>query len=588
VEATDTSDSSIYGRQENIQVSPAAAYKFVVRPMNNKNVPAGSSKEITAYLSDFYGNATPEADKPCNLTITDVVGDPGYLTTTSTTTNSSGEIGPIDYYVSTTAGDEATITVATDTVTGKSAVITTIGGNPNYLVFIDTPPAILVAGNITSQPFAVQRYDQYDNITNLTKTTVYIKSSSDGANKSFRYPQGTILTSSEPGVDGEIDIYSGDNTAYFYYYDQKASWDEITLDTFTITVSLNTNFGDSDDDNTPIRVDPDALVNKLAFTSSPQTFTAGTPSGLITIQTQDVFSNPKKVDGDKQINLYSVSVGTYSFSVDIATWTPISYVTISTNTYEQSFYYKDTKSGIQTLKVDEDDSYGYGWLPGFQDQTVLPDRIDKLVFTTPAYEASGPLVAGATSWTMTVEMQDQFSNPSRLLTVGNPLSSNTRLLLSSEPSGEYDFSISSITWSTTTEAWIVVGSTSTSFYYKHFKYGTWTITVDDEYGWTDALQDENVVGASVGKIVFISAEPKFIAGTWSSTMTIQTQDLYDNVAPVSTTTVISLQSNSPKWKDFSWDRVIGGKNSVTIDTGNCRNHDCHRDACSGCSLQCNP
>nr|NIM02852.1 hypothetical protein [bacterium]NIN91878.1 hypothetical protein [bacterium]NIO18144.1 hypothetical protein [bacterium]NIO73119.1 hypothetical protein [bacterium] len=567
VEATDTSDSSIYGRQENISVSPAAAYRFVVSPQTNQNVPAGSYRDISAYLSDFYGNATPEADKPCELTITDVVGDPGYLTITSTTTDANGEIGPIEYYVSTTADDKATITVTTGSVTGKSAVITTIGGNPNYLVFIGTPPATLVAGNETSKAFAVQRYDQYDNITNITKTTVYIKSSSDGENKSFRYPQGTILTSSEPGVDAEINIYSGQNTAYFYYYDEKASWDEITLASFTITVSLNTNFGDSDDDSTTIRVDPDIVVDQLAFTSSPQTFTAGTPSGLITIQTQDMFSNPKKVDGDTKINLYSLSVGTNSFSVNIDTWTPITYVTISTNTYEQSFYYKDTKSGSQKLEVDEDDSYGYGWGKDEQYQTVLPDRITKLMFTTPAYESSGPLVAGATSWMMIVEMQDQFSNPSRFLTVGNPLASDTKLLLSSEPSGEYEFSISSITWSPTTEAWIVVGSTSTSFYYKNFKYGIWTITVESaDYAWADALQDENVVGAEVGKIVFISPEPKFIAGTCSSTMTIQTQDLYGNVAPVSTTTVISLQSSSPRGADFSWDGNTWGRGTVTIDT----------------------
>jgi hypothetical protein len=568
IEATDISTASIYGRQENISVSPAPAYRFVVSPKNSQDVPAGSYQAISAYLSDFYGNQTPEANKPCALTITDVVGSPGYLTITSTTTNSNGEIGPIEYYVSTTAGHKATITVTTGTVTGKSALITTIGGNPNYLVFIGTPPATLVAGNVTSQPFAVQRYDQYGNITNITKTTVYLKSSSTGAKKSFRYPQGTILTSSQPGVDGEINIYGGQNTAYFYYYDEKASWDEITLDTFTITVSLDTNFGNSDDDTTPLRVDPDAVVNKLAFTSSPQTFTAGTPSGLITIQTQDVFSNPKKVSSDTRINLYSLSIGTNSFSVNVDTWTPITYVTISTNTYQQSFYYKDTKSGSQTLKVDEDDSYQYGWLPGFQNQTVLPDRITKLAFTTPAYTSSQPLIAGATSWTMTVEMQDQFDNPSRFLTVGNPLSSNTKLLLISQPSGQYGFSISSTVWSPTTEAWIVVGSTRTSFYYKNFKSGTWGITVkSQDYAWTDALQDESVVGANVGKIVFISPEPKFIAGTCSSTMTIQTQDLYGNVAPVEQATEISLLSTSPKGADFSWDGQTWGRTTVTIGQG---------------------
>jgi len=75
------------------------------------------------------------------------------------------------------------------------------------------------------------------------------------------------------------------------------------------------------------------------------------------------------------------------------------------------------------------------------------------------------------------------------------------------------------------------------------------------------------VGAKVGKIVFISPEPKFIAGTCSSTMTIQTQDLYGNLTPVEELTEISLLSTSPRGVDFSWDGNTWGRTTVTIDAG---------------------
>jgi len=76
-----------------------------------------------------------------------------------------------------------------------------------------------------------------------------------------------------------------------------------------------------------------------------------------------------------------------------------------------------------------------------------------------------------------------------------------------------------------------------------------------------------VVGAKVGKIAFISPEPKFIAGTCSSTMTIQTQDIHGNVTPVEELTEISLLSTSLRGVDFSWDGNTWGRTTVTIGVG---------------------
>jgi len=87
-------------------------------------------------------------------------------------------------------------------------------------------------------------------------------------------------------------------------------------------------------------------ASKLVFTTSPQTFTAGTTSGTITVERENA-SNTPATAGTTTVNLTSSSgAGVFRNTADAIT---ISSVTISPGSSSASFKYKDTVAGTPTI-----------------------------------------------------------------------------------------------------------------------------------------------------------------------------------------------------------------------------------------------
>jgi hypothetical protein len=121
------------------------------------------------------------------------------------------------------------------------------------------------------------------------------------------------------------------------------------------------------------------IVSKLVITTSTQTITAGTPSTVMTVQTQDEIG-PRAVSADRKIDLTSTSTaGTFSTSSDFSSGT-VTFVTISNTTNSTNFYYKDTVSGTPTITVAENPS-SLGWTDDTQAQTVNPGPLTAVSHT---------------------------------------------------------------------------------------------------------------------------------------------------------------------------------------------------------------
>jgi hypothetical protein len=104
-------------------------------------------------------------------------------------------------------------------------------------------------------------------------------------------------------------------------------------------------------------------ANKILFTTTAQTLTAGTVSSIYTFQVQDTFGNA--VSTTATVNLSSTSTGTVTFS---ATSGGASVTSVSlTATSTASFYYKDTKAGTPTITA-----AATGITSGTQAATVNP------------------------------------------------------------------------------------------------------------------------------------------------------------------------------------------------------------------------
>ena len=110
-----------------------------------------------------------------------------------------------------------------------------------------------------------------------------------------------------------------------------------------------------------------AIIDRIAFTTGTQVLTAGTPSAIMTIQTQDA-SGPVNVPSGTTVGLTSTS-GTGQFSESSSgPWSSTPSLTITAGTNSKSFYYKDTTVGTPTITAAESPSKG--WTDATQVETV--------------------------------------------------------------------------------------------------------------------------------------------------------------------------------------------------------------------------
>ena len=101
---------------------------------------------------------------------------------------------------------------------------------------------------------------------------------------------------------------------------------------------------------------------KIAFKTSRQTIQAGSVSGMIIIQVQDIKGNPVKVASNTVVSLSSSSGGIFSADGNEPA---IKVVTVYAGTDSANFYYKDSAKGNPVIIASND-----ALAPGTQTETI--------------------------------------------------------------------------------------------------------------------------------------------------------------------------------------------------------------------------
>ncbi|MBU2529396.1 hypothetical protein KKF70_08450 [bacterium] len=614
LKAHDTFYTSKYGQVSNITVTAGALNKFIVSPTAAETtVPAGQAQKIIGTAADNYNNPKVVAGLSCEIRISTVVNsgspelkDGSGVVISSATTDANGVIGvspEIWFYVSTVKNDISRVEIVYSTaIRGESGNIKTVGGSPKEYRIVSYPPpfscgnAAYSGWSKTDEPFVVQRYDQYNNISETGDGYCYPVSNSannpndniGGTSKPGRFFKIGVEDPLYPGQPNKfiqpfddvaysswsILIPDGANSCKFYYYEEKASWDSISIASWTITASGGAGI---DPGSVAIRVDP-GEVSKIAFMTPARSLVAGTTSQIITAHTQDVYGNEKTVAADVLCDLMSdASPGNYGFIITPGGGQIVgdTEIVFSTGTYKTNFWFTCKVTGNPGILVSAIDK---SWSDGSQTQTVTPAPISKIAFTTAAPE----LTAGVTSYMMTAELQDVFGNQSPLIhdTVnnGNPVV----FKLWSEPAGRYAFSLSSSVWVPKSSATINIGQAQLSFYYVNTKSNSnpgWEITVDEDgdlysYGWSKASQFVKVYGGQISQVVIITPGRNITAGVknyldYGATnyvFTAELRDKFDNTSKAAEATQLLLTSDSGA-ADFSPNSLQWTQNIVVITSG---------------------
>lgn len=122
------------------------------------------------------------------------------------------------------------------------------------------------------------------------------------------------------------------------------------------------------------------------------------------------------------------------------------------------------------------------------DTQFATDDITKIVFTT----ISQTILVGTVSAVMIIQTQDDIGVPKNVCTNTNIALSSTSATgrFDTNPAGAFDGSVTSVT--------IANGTSSAIFYYRDTAPGTLTITATENpgQGWTDATQQETIIGLS--------------------------------------------------------------------------------------------
>ncbi len=110
------------------------------------------------------------------------------------------------------------------------------------------------------------------------------------------------------------------------------------------------------------------FVDRLQIISASQTLVEDQPSNPITVQLQNIYSEPQVSWRDITLELKSSSEKG-KFSLDKDNWNSVSQVIIEENAQSASFYYKDSKTGQPIITVKEYPDRG--WSEALQQQKIV-------------------------------------------------------------------------------------------------------------------------------------------------------------------------------------------------------------------------
>jgi len=351
-----------------VSINPIPAPRLEVN--GSTTMTAGGSNDLTITARDQYGNVNTGYDGIRSLTFSGpsvAAGGQqptveGIVVGTATAVNftngvsATGAVTLVAYRAETT-----TVDVSDDTLNSS-------GGHGLALtVYGATAARLEVAGSTTmsaggSSELTIRAKDQHGNLA----------AGYDGTRSLTFFGPGVAPGGQQPTVEG---IVVGTVTAVNFTNGVSAA-SAATLVAYraeSTTVDASDGSIDSFADpayNLDITVNAGA-VSRLVFVTVAQTIIAGQPSAVMTVQTQDEYSNPTDVTTTATLTLSSSSASDQkTFSLSPTTWVDITSVTLPAGQNSASFHYKDPSSGTPLITVAETPSLG--WTDASQQQTVSP------------------------------------------------------------------------------------------------------------------------------------------------------------------------------------------------------------------------
>ncbi|MEI6378216.1 MAG: YDG domain-containing protein [Candidatus Falkowbacteria bacterium] len=532
---TNTPHSFTLDHSGTIAAGSRAVYN--VTRLDQYSVPIVNGSSTVYLYSNSTGVNRKFYDAPING---NVITQVAITTGTATTTFYYYDEKPGTYTI--TASDNA---LAPDNGTGiidaTDSLVVTVGSLAKLTLNI---PGNLNAGETLG--YQVTRRDQFNNPVTASSTTVYLYSSSGGANKKFVNASSAGATITSVSIDG------GSATSSFWYYDE-------TPGTVLISASDNSFAPDGAagiaDATSTITVNPGATTQYIL--SNPGNLVAGNRLGY-TVTRKDQFGNLATANTNR-IYIYTSSTEANAKFYDAASGGAVlTYLDMTVGNATSSFWYYDQTPGTYTISASDNHSVpdgSTGIVDGTASVTVSPAAVSQLALSNP-----GSLVAG-NRLGFAVTREDQF---------GNAVASGTLnvYLYSDSLGANKKFYNDASAGNQITSVTLNEGSSTLNFWYYDDFASTSTVTVSDgagtangAVGLTDALYTFTISPATTTK--FLLTNPGDMVASSTLGYSVIRKDQFNNLVTAGSATVY-LYSDSTGPKNFL-NASSGGSTVSSVD-----------------------
>ncbi|MGC4119799.1 MAG: DUF2341 domain-containing protein [Myxococcales bacterium] len=510
---------------ESVLAAAANHLAFTTAP---RSISVGAcSVVLTLESQDPYGNPSPiAAATPISLAGAPAAGfgfysDPACGTSVAAVTLAAGA-SAADFYFRGTVPGPVGVSATAGGLAGASQTETVLPANtPTQLVF--TSAAQRLAAGVCSQAAALETQDSFGNGLAVVADTPVTLEAAPGAGWTFYSDAGctTPVTS--------ITILAGTKAGSFFFRGTRVGNVQVSATAAGINSASQTE-----------RIDP-AAAHWLAFTTAPQTVTAGACSGLATVQSLDPHGNPSPATAAATISLAAAPATGFLFYSDPACATPIVSVPLAVGAGSASFYFRGTAAGPVTITAGVT-----GWTAATQVESIQNGPPGRLAFLTPART----LTAGVCSaQALTVQARDGYNNPASV-------SAAMTVNLSAAPAAGFTFFTDAGCGTSTTTLTIAAGASSGNFWVRGTATGSVVVTAAAA-GMTSATQTESVNAATPSVLAFTTAAQSRTAGSCSGIATVQSRDSSGNVSPATAAATIALSAAPATGFTFYSDAACG-------------------------------
>ncbi len=406
-------------------------------------------------------------------------------------------------------------------------------------------PGMVTIRTLTSTglPAAVQQDTDID-ISSLTGGEFSMLESPWVTENVFTIPQGFY----------SVDIYYKNNTA--------------GIDTLTADESIGAGWTSGEVD---IEVLPGDLY-AFNITSPIGLVNVNEPSGLLTVEAQDMFGNAVILDAPVDVYLYSNLGGV--FSLDPAGPWDVTSISIPTGSSNAGFYYQNAMPGLDSITVSDSNPVedpDINILDADYQIEVVGDEPYSIEILT----SEQTITAGSLSSVITLQLLDNEGNPA---IVGE----DTVIDLSSFPNSTGEFRLeSSIGADIVTTATVNIGSSTVDVYYRNEIADVYTMVFESGTLLSNT-QNITIEPGVAYKLSFTTPQQGILAGEESGVLRVALQDEFGNEVVADSAIDITLGSDSTSG-EFSLDTGINwiSVSAVSIPAGSSDVYFYYKDSSTG-------